>query len=474
MVLVLVAITGAGCHLGGKAKGDVQAENTKVSQPNPGQDVAGNSGQTDAGKADTVKPTQAATAQAETGNLGQITTGDSITVSTTEVPTDGAMISIDKPGDPLNGFVLDVASGSYASSTPFTISYAPITAQTFGDVITPISPLITVDNGGEFSQEPMYVRVPVQVPDGYLAMGFFYDDRTGNIASMPLSSFDSESVTVSTMHFSSFFISMIQKVLLEREFRSGFTPGVDDWQFVNYGSYVAPDGHCAGQSATALWYYLTKPDGHDAHLNGRYDNNGVEPKTPALWQDDSVGYRFCSVVQHDYDTAINTIDSPDEKWLELSGVAFKLALVNGKTTWEKSAVPGLGDEIIRYLFAYGILATAQPQIVAIYSNAGGGHAMLVYRVDQEYLYIADPNYPGNTERRIAFANAAFAPYQSGANRAEIDKGISKDYEKIAFYPVTAMLPAGKIAGRWASVKDGTIGDDLFPALAFKYLDSKGD
>jgi len=409
----------------------------------------------------------------ETGNIGNIATGESVEIPTVEVMPEGTLISYDKAGDILDGFVLDVPPGAYTESTSFKISYAPITEHTFGSAVTPISPMISVDNGGQLSAEPIYIRVPVSVPEGYIAMGFFYDKNTGNIESMPLSSADSESVTVSTLHFSSFFISMIEKTLLEKDIVSGFIPGVDDFQFVNRGSYIAPNGHCAGQSAVAQWYFLTKPDGTDSHLYNRYDNNDNQPKTPDFWMDDSYGYRLSSVVQSDYGAATNKIDNEEEKWLALTGITYTHTLVNNKIKWEKHESPGLGDNFTRCLFAYGILVTGQPQQVGIFSNAGGGHSMLVYRADKENLYIADPNYPGNTDRRITYSNETFVPYNSGANGDEIAKGNGKAYEKIVFYPVSAMLAKNKIAQRWAEFKDGTIGNDVFPAYQLKYKDEKG-
>jgi len=408
----------------------------------------------------------------ETGNVGTIVTEKQVEIGTFNASPQGNLISYDQSGDALEGLVLDIPSGAYEADTTFKISYAQIKSHTFGDAVTPISPMITVENGGQFSSEPMVIRVPVNVPEGYIAMGFFYDQETGNIESMPLSSFDAESVTVSTLHFSSFFISMIDKALLEKPVDSGFLPGVDDWQFVNRGSYIAPNGHCAGQSAAAQWYYLAKPDGADTHLYNLYDNNGQQ-KTPELWQDDSYGYRLCSVVQADLKNVSSLVDSIDEKWLALAGVAFKQTVVNNNINWEKIEVPSLGDEFTRCLFAYGIMVTGQPQQVAIYSNAGGGHSMLVYRVDKDNLYIADPNYPGNTDRRIAFSNGTFTPYNSGANGDEIEKGYGKAYEKILFYPVLAMLPKDKIEQRWTEFKEGTIGGDLFPSYQIKYKDEKG-
>jgi len=60
----------------------------------------------------------------------------------------------------MNGFVIDVPSNSYSGNTTFNVSSAPITGQTFGSDIDPISPMIYVDNGGVESNELMYIRVP--------------------------------------------------------------------------------------------------------------------------------------------------------------------------------------------------------------------------------------------------------------------------------------------------------------------------
>jgi len=71
---------------------------------------------------------------------------------------------------------------------------------------------------------------------------------------------------------------MISKALLTNDIDTKFQPGEDDWRFTNYGSYIAQAGHCEGQSLTALWYYVTKPDGANVHLYGSYDNNGNQPQ----------------------------------------------------------------------------------------------------------------------------------------------------------------------------------------------------
>jgi hypothetical protein len=421
----------------------------------------------------TTKNTTAVTPAAGTSKphiparTGDIKTGAKVDAVSQSINTAGGMISVSKPGDPLDGFVIDVPTNSYTGNNTFNVSYAPITSQTFGSDITPISPMISVDNGGAFSNEMMYIRVPVKIPDGYFAMGFYYDATTKQLEGMSLLSTDADSITVGAMHFSNFFISMISKTLLKSDIDSDFRPGVDDWQFPNVGSYIAPGGHCEGQSLTALWYYFTQPDGANARLYGRYDNNGDKPATPALWEDDSLGYRFASVVQKD----IKPLDSANSLWLNAAGKDIQQD-ESGK--WKLVDIPGISNEATWDLFAYSIQATHEPQEVGLYNQAGDGHAMICYRIFEGNLYIADPNYQGNLDRRIIYSNGTFQPYNSGKNADEIAKGNGTAFETIQYVAKSTVLPWDKIAQRWTEFKKKTIGNDKFPGYQLSYKDDKGN
>ena len=91
---------------------------------------------------------QVAKNKPETGNVGTIVTDKQVEIGTFKASPEGNLISHDKPGDALEGLVLDIPSGAYESETTFKISYAQIKSHAFGSAVTPISPLITVDNGG--------------------------------------------------------------------------------------------------------------------------------------------------------------------------------------------------------------------------------------------------------------------------------------------------------------------------------------
>ncbi len=383
---------------------------------------------------------------------GQIATGPAILVSSRIVDSSGGSVRVQKPGDPLDGLELNIPAGAYADARQVNISYAPVTNHTFGDNFQPATPLITIETGGTYSDKLMSLRIPVDIPADDYAMAFYYDESTGTLEGIPFISIEQDSITIATRHFSTLLVSIISNTvlddLLKGDIDSGFRPGADDWQFVNRGSYIAPSGHCAGQSVSAMWYFCEKPDGPDPFLWELYDRNGKEPATPDLWDDDSYGYRLASVIQQDID------------W-DNFGVQFQMEL-RGK------------DDLAHYkAFAYAITLTGEPQYVGIASNAGGGHAMIVYRVYKNNLYIADPNYPGDLQRRIELVNGQFKPYNSGANADEIAAGHGKAYESIGYRAKSAMVDWQQIGRRWAEFKAGTIGDDLFPQCEVMVVDDEG-
>jgi len=385
---------------------------------------------------------------ASRGITGTITTGGSTKAASQQISPSGGTIKITDSGSPINGLELKVPSGAYTTSLNFSISSALVEKHTFGEDFNPISPLITIDNGGGYSQELMQVKVPVTVPADHFAMGFYYDSSKQKLTGMNLLASDASSITVGARHFSDFIISMIPLVKLKKDIDSGFRPGIDDWQFVNRGSYIEPGGHCAGQSLTALWYYVNQPDGKGLTLYNRYDNNGQAPQTPNFWQDDSRAYRLASTVQHD----IN--------WSSFENLFLaNLAGVNDEATWN--------------LFAYSMQLTGEPQEVGIFSNAGGGHDMICYRIENGNLYIADPNYPGDTGRRIEYSNGRFTPYNSGADADAIAAGHGQNYEKIEYCAKTTTINWNTIAQRWAEFKAGTIGNDKFPEYKINYVDTNG-
>ena len=363
----------------------------------------------------------------------------------------GGTLTVNDPGNPIDGLSIDVPEGAYEDETSFTISTRPIESHKFGPEFSPVTPLIHVDNGGEFAADAMTVQVPIQISPDEFAMAFFYDEKTGHLEGMPLLHLSTDKATLLTSHFSDFVITKIPfSELVDTDVDTGFAPGVDDWQFVNRGSYIAQGGHCAGQSLTAMWYYYEQYLGKgERRLYGRYDNNNSGYGTIDFQEDDSWGYRWASVVQR-------------SQWDKGRGVYGMWGLASDSLTW--------------YSFAYAMKLTGEPQYVSIgrYVEQDGkearrGHALIAYKVEENRLWVADPNYPGETDRYISFQEGTLQPYASGANANDIAANGVQSYGEILYLAKTALVNWGQIGAEYRKLLEGKSGEGYFPAYAASYL-----
>lgn len=386
--------------------------------------------------------------------------GKSTDLVTQNISASGGSIIVNRPGDSLDGLRIDVPAGAYSGTRSFHLSYAPISGHRFGDDMTMLTPLITIDNGGGYSDEPMTVTVPVNVPAGHFAMPFLYDASTNRLEALPLIYADSTQVQFITRHFehsatsalrkgaangerSAIFISSTDAATLDGTFDSEFRVGTDNFQFVNYGSYIAPKGHCGGQTIAMMWYYSAKKKNGSPALHGLYDNDGIN-RTPKIWYDDVSAYRFCSIVQ-------NTMNWSSTKYY-------------GDKSWNR-------DLATYRSIAMAIRETGDPQCLYVGTDSAG-HAILAYRTSAGKISVCDPNFPNGEIREIVFKRQLgdFEPYYSGENAAATGTA----YFNIHHAANSALVDWGKMATLWKQVLDGTIGKDLYPAVRLRVRNSNND
>lgn len=410
--------------------------------------------------------------------LSSIEIGSTVEVATSTIPSTGGSIKVAKPDTPVDGMEITIPPNSFPTSQIFKVSYSEIKSHEFGQYFNPISPMITIACDGGYSSEIMSITIPVEVPEGQIAIGFFLDEATGKLEGIPFESITSNSITLLTRHFLSgnklksgnmtlksasaetnkganIIISSISESILNSQpiIASGYKPGVDDWEFVNYGSYIAPGGQCAGQNMAAMWYYFEKKP-TDGNLFNKFSDNAN------LWQDNARGYRFCSVIHNDLDWN-GTVSGLFDKYIDKNQEMDKLKL---------------------YTIAGTMLVTGEPQGIGIYMVNGakpdgtpiyGGHDLICYQVSVSggKLYISDPNKPG-IEQSIDFKNNKFDPYIAKLN----GNAASNPYPFVTYYAKTAYIEWDKIGKRYAELLDNTIGTkapNTFPAYTLWVKDGAG-
>ena len=385
---------------------------------------------------------------------GVLAVGDTSPVAAIGLDGSGTSTTVSASGQDWDGLKVDVPPGAWPGAT-LQVSAEPITGSSFGQLVTPVSPLYMISGAEGMAPAPVTLKIPASIPNGSFAMGFFYDDASGHLEGMPLLAEDGTSVTIATEHFSSFFLSLVDRALLPETIDSGFRPGKDDWQFPNYGSYITPGGNCAGETLTEAWYYVERRlKGRGLPLYGLYDNNGYgATKTPDLWQDDSNGYRLASVAQGQYKNTRNAIKSFS---FSLRGKGF--------------------DELQYEAFRYAMAVTGEPQLVSI-SDAqdNNGHEILAYRVSPIAIFVADPNYPG-AWRGILYDNASekFLSYLSPQSRDATTGDAGVLYTNFVYDAKTAIVDWSALTADWVLFDSGKIGVGLFPVYSLEALAGQDD
>ncbi len=400
--------------------------------------------------------------------------GPSIDLGSSQVASPG-VASVQKNGHPLNGLTITVPDSAYQGTRQFTISSSEIISHDFGSLVHPISPLIKVVSSGGYANNIYELNIPISLPSGSFPLVFIYNDHNAKLEPLPIKSFTASNVVALTRHFatsiidqqrstggiqiqaaeeySKIFVSSMQEstVLNTPVISSGFKPGVDDWEFPNYGSYLETGGHCAGQNMAAMWYYFEQKSKTGEKLFNRFSDN------PNLWEDDARGYRFCSVIQKDFD------------W-ESAAIRFFDKYIDRNQSLDR----------MKFLTVAGaMLVTGEPQGIGIYRETGigndglpvyGGHDLICYQIGvvEGKLYISDPNTPG-LEQAIQFNGNKFEPYMAKTNAGDANH----EYPYVTYYAKTAYIEWNAIATRYQQLLDGTIGTiepSTFPKYTIRVKD----
>ncbi len=392
-------------------------------------------------------------------DLKNVTIGTLKQFTTATIASSGGSLTVTDPGSKIDGLKITIPGNAFTSAQTITVSVADITSHQLGDNFKPISPLININCPGGYANELMSVTIPVTIPAGSIAIGFFLDAETGKLEGIPVAEATNNSITLLTRHFLSgdmlrtgapnlksgtgvlktganIIITSLAESMLRglTSISSGYKPGTDDWEFVNRGSFIAPGGHCAGQTFTSMWYYY-EMKAAEGDLFEKFSYLAGYDK------DNARGYRFSSVVQKD---------------LDYGGTLNHFLRVNVDLNPET-------DKLKMYTIAGAMLVTGEPQAIVIYrikdhkpdgSPIYGGHALICYAVsiNAGKLSIADPNKPG-LEQEITYVNDKFQPYIAMANA----EAASDPYPFISYSAKTAHIEWNKIGQRYAELLNFTIG-----------------
>ena len=381
-----------------------------------------------------------------------IETGESVPAGSQVIPAGGGTMALAGPGSPVDGLRIEVPAGAYDGDKTFVVSYRPITGHTFPPNVTPISPLIQVDNGGGYAGDLLFVTIPVSLEPGDFAFVYQYDEQTGDVEILPGLGQTATAVGAVTRHFSPVGAAKMPLSLLDSmSYPTEFKPGVDSWQFVNKGSFISGGGNCSGMSLSAMWYYMQVRRPGGPALRGTIQSGSLPAgtRTDGLVEDDDLAIKMVSVVQNECRAATSLLDRPLQQF-----------------TWEGSLG---GDAVQFYSIAAALYVRKQPVYVTVSSpERYASHAIICYGIQAHALQVCDPNFPAREDLTITFRpgttldGGTFDPYSTMQN-AWLAQMFS--YPSISYSGYTSMYNIDQIGQRWEQVISGGIGQSQFPPYA---------
>ena len=387
--------------------------------------------------------------------------------SNTPISQGGGTLVYTKAGDPLSGLTLTVPAGAYHMAVPWTIVADSSIVVPLPAGFSQVGPVLVITNGQDYADSVMTLTMPMQVASGTAVAPFYFDPATKTLEGIPLVARTATSATLATRHFSGDFIAMpgsgsqsghlrgslrsgfgsvvvvwvqIPPALLIGTWSSTFRPGVDDWEFTNYGDYIAPGGDCEGMSITAMYYHYFFRLGPSPQpgLYHQFDQSLANQ-----W-DNVQGIRFAGSVQGDYhDRFVQGFNQVAT--LTASGLA------NGADPRVLTS-----DWILLTL-----KLTGHPVLMSL-KGVRGGHAVVAYAATSDgaltTVSFADPNEPGDATRTMTFSQGMLLPVSLSANADVTPSPYSTAYAM----GVSAQVPLNQVSSRWQEFIGHTAGSDRYP------------
>lgn len=316
------------------------------------------------------------------------------------------------------GITIRINDGAYPEEQKVTLYATPITDNTFGEDITPVTALFSYDVGGKFAEANIQITILLAIPEDKFAMGFFYNSVTHELEGMPLVAEDKNGIIVALRKQGDFFISMISKSKLNGDQSSSYKPGTDDWELANEGTVLTPSGQLAGQTLSSLWYYYTKTIRGNHALWNNY--NSLLDIPPVTAYDNVEGLLFASQTELDY------------QWGN-----------NGKKIIE--GINGGIRELTRNLIQYSILATRRPQLVALLTVKKEPLPFVVYKIEKDIVFLSDPNFCGDIKRTLSLSEKSDNEYSTAVSLLAYNNKQNIFLGNCTYLGVSALIDFDKIS-----------------------------
>lgn len=401
---------------------------------------------------------------------------DFVELGTGTISTSNRIITISDASSIFNGMEISVTENYSGTSVNFIIESGDLPEQTFSEYFNPFSEMLRISNGGGFSEDAFFIKIPIEISSDEIPVAFAYNETTGLLEPLSIVFYDNSQLIFAARHFTqstlssdlksgesealkdyaNILISVNNWAVIENKnlILTDFFPGVDDWEFANCRTVAEPEGNCAGHCLSALFYYNYKTWANQVGLYKLYDRD----HDSKIWQDNPLGLRLVSEVQKDCNKVGKQKIWDDYFVISPQGIEEDFLNDYHKMAYKTAAVQ--------------LLISNQPIYTEIYQKVGvmGSHAVIITGINlaDNTMHIADPNYPGITRTASLQADGYLDYYSSVRTDAP-----RVHYERFLCMGFSAMNNWKAVADYWRELEKGTIGDQRFPTCEYLVTFNQG-
>ncbi len=396
----------------------------------------------------------------------------------TTIGSGGGVITYLKSGDPLNGLRLTIPAGAYPGSGRWTIEILPPVASP--NPRFRYGPRVSIRTDQGIAKQPLRLRIPVPNGSNATSAVFIEDPATGITDALAPISQNATTITVAAWAFSPSYyagaslrggaslragsaahvtespvtitaVTADQSDIASAETFTGFSPGLDDWEFPNYGSYLTPDGQGGGHAISEIFYYNSiRP------VLGRLTRRFriFAPAAASVWGANPQGYRVAA------------LGELDEQWatIQRNVQALPPPVNTAVTTFDEMqldllAIMFFQDYGPQLMVATGTGLPPLPLVAYRVSPSGSGTARWLS------VWVADPARPG-LEVELKLFNRSLLPIQLSRMAGEP----SATYTQFRLIPMKAVLNEPRLAGLFSDLRVGLAGRHQFPGYSLEYYD----
>lgn len=375
--------------------------------------------------------------ETSTATVATISTGtlSAATLNTSTVGSSGGTIT----SSDLTSFTIEVPAGAVGEDITFTVSYAPVTAESgLPTGSATASQIVRIETSGSSDWNdyrtfdlPIKVTLPYTPPaEGEESVRFYVYNEDGTLEPTGFESIDTTNHTITfyTRTFANTSPDSVLSTLRKRataanttysnyvaagldtvieswfldgvSLDTGFRAATDGFYIPNYGSYYkkSKGGNCLGMVSFAKYYFRKIGSG----LRSQYHDDS----NTTTWVDDSTAIELASRAHEAESSIWNKYYNGEVLSQTVSSRAVALSYLGGMYV---SNQPVLLD----------IVQTTVDAAGAYHYN--GEHAIMIYAADVTSaglitFHVYDPNYPNNDARTITYVDGTgFNTYSGGSS-----------------------------------------------------------